>query len=244
MSDKRKQAVVTGGSKRVGRAICIELAQSDFDVILTYHSDPLNAEITRKECEKCGVRASVLKLDLGNMDSVTTLIAELQNKLARLDVLVHNAAVYKPTPWGSLEREQLSEHYMINAIGPVMLTQGLSDILRQSRGSVIFLGDIHVMSRPRCGYLAYSMSKAAVVEMVYVLSRELAPEIRVNAIAPGVIAWPDNTSPDEIKSYEKRIPLSRSGTPQDAARAIRFLATEGDYITGEILRVDGGRYLT
>jgi pteridine reductase len=112
---------------------------------------------------------------------------------------------------------------------------------------VIAFTDIHSMGRPRKDFSAYSMSKAAITEMVYTLARDLGPEVRVNAVAPGVVAWPEegnDADPDMQRKYVRRIPLGRPGTPDDAAEVVRWLAFDATYLTGEVIRVDGGRWLT
>jgi pteridine reductase len=162
--------------------------------------------------------------------------------------LIHNASTYGPTPLGRITLDDVQRHLRVNALSPLLLTQAAAEPLRQSRleggGSVVFFSDIHVLGRPRRDYLAYTMSKSALTGVIQSLARELAPRIRVNAIAPGVIAWPEGTSRSEIDAYEKRIPLGRSGTPEDAARLVRWLVLEAGYVTGEIIRLDGGRWLT
>lgn len=245
MQQQRGLALVTGGARRVGRAVCLNLAQAGFDILLTSrdpHSDP--AQRTRADCRELGAQASVIHLDLADDAEVLRCGDRLADELARLDVLIHNAGRYEATPWGSITADEALEHYRVNALSPLLLTQQLAPLLRAARGCVILFGDIHVMGRPRRNLAAYNLSKAATVELVRTLARELAPEVRVNGIAPGVVAWPENTSPDEQRSYERRIPLGRSGTPEDAAKAVRYLVCEATYQTGEIIRVDGGRSLT
>ena len=240
----RPVAVVTGGAIRVGRAIALAFGQAGYDLVLTYRTSRAEVRRTAAACERHGVSTEAVELDLADARGVESFALDLARRFPRIDALVHNASSYGPTPFGSLTEAEALEHYRVNALSPVLLTQALRQPLTAARGSVIFFGDIHVMGRPRKRFLAYSLAKAATVEAVLVLAREMAPNVRVNGIAPGVVAWPEDTDPAEIAAYEKRIPLERSGTPEDAARVVLFLARDATYLTGEIVRVDGGRFLT
>ncbi len=238
-------AIVTGGAKRVGRAVCEELARAGCSVVLTYNTSEDEAQRT---ADAIGGRA--VRLDLNNPDEVARVGASLASELPRVDVLVHNASVYRPTALDALTADDALRHYRVNALAPAMLTASLASNLRASTlphgGAVVAMCDIHAMGRPRKDFLGYSMSKAALVEMVRTLARELAPAVRVNGVAPGVVAWPEEGYEADRaaqEAYLKRVPLLRAGTPQDAAGAVRWLALEAGYITGEIVRLDGGRWL-
>jgi pteridine reductase len=242
---ERPLALVTGGAKRVGRAICEELTRVGCEVILTYHTSEDAAQRTARE-----LKARAIRLDLGDLDDVARVGERLARSAGRLDVLVHNASVYSPSPLHELDAEEALRHYRVNALAPALLTKSLAVALRASTlpggGSVVAMADIHAMGRPRKEFLAYSMSKAALVEMVRTLARELAPQVRVNAIAPGVVAWPEEgyeSDREAQDAYLKRVPLGRAGTPDDAAKAVRWLALDATYITGEVIRLDGGRWL-
>jgi pteridine reductase len=196
----------------------------------------------------------VLTCDLSDLDSVVSLGTYLAGVLPRLDVLVHNASVYTEDPEAGLSPHSLLASYAVNAAAPALLSKALAPLLSRSPlpggGAIVALGDIHAMGlagRPRRTELAYSMSKAALLESVLVLARSLAPRVRVNAVAPGVVAFPDRgpeSSPGFQEHYLRRVPLGRAGTPEDAAEAVEFLALRAHYITGTVLRVDGGRWLT
>jgi pteridine reductase len=140
--------------------------------------------------------------------------------------------------------------YRVNAIAPLLLSKKLAGALSRSDlpggGSIVAMADIHAMGLPRPGFIAYAMSKAALVEMVRALARELAPKVRVNGAAPGVVAWaPGEYEGNEAaqRAYLSRVPLERAGTPEDAGAVVRWLALEARYVTGQIIRVDGGRSL-
>lgn len=241
----RPVAIVTGGAKRVGAAICRELAGAGCEVVLTYRDSEEEAHALARE-----LNGRAVPLDLDNLDDVERVGVSLPTELPRVDVLVHNASVYGPTPLASLHAEDALRHYRVNALAPLLLTRALAARLRESAlpggGAVVAMADMHATGRPRKDFAPYSMSKAALIEMVRTLARDLAPRVRVNAIAPGVVAWPDEgyeSDRDAQEAYLKRVPLRRAGTPEDAAKAVRWLALDATYITGETIRLDGGRWL-
>ncbi|MEN0021281.1 MAG: SDR family oxidoreductase [Planctomycetota bacterium] len=247
----RPVALVTGGAKRVGAAICHALARAGCDLIVTYNSSSAEAIELQTALERNGVGVQLEKLDLSKPDHVSDVAGRLATDLPRLDVLVHNASIYKPTALNEVNEQNASEHFTVNALAPVLLTQRLAGRLAESPlpggGAIIAMADIHVLGLPRRKFLSYSMSKAALVEMVRVLARELAPRVRVNGVAPGVVQWPDEGYESDTESqqrYLRRVPAERAGTPEEAAEAVRWLAMQATYTTGQILRIDGGRSLT
>jgi pteridine reductase len=242
--------MVTGAARRVGAAIARELARCGCDLILACRTSAADAEVLAAELRAAGAAARVLCFDLDDFTQVERVAADLSRELDRLDVLVHNASLYEPTPPDRPSAERALALYRVNALAPLLLTLRLGPLLARSvmpgGGSVVALADVHALGRPRRHYSAYSMSKAALIEMVRCLARDLAPAVRVNAVAPGVVAWPDHgpdADPAVQRDYLTRVPLARPGTPLDAAQAVRFLALEAAYTTGEVLRVDGGRRL-
>lgn len=249
--DARPIALVTGAARRVGREIALELARAGCDVLLTYHSSADEARSLLRELAELGAQATAYRVDLSDEQAVARLGDELAQTLPRLDVLVHNASTYEPSALDGLDPLGALRQYRVNALAPLVLTSRVRPLLERAilhgGAAVVAMADIHAMGRPRKGFTAYSMSKAALVEMVHSLARELAPKVRVNGVAPGVVAWPEQgheSTPEEQARYIKRIPLGREGEARDAARAVRWLALEATYVTGEIVRVDGGRWLT
>ncbi len=234
-------ALVTGGARRVGRAICLALAHAGYDVILTCRTSQTQAEQTAAECRAHGVSATIELLDLNDLDAVESFAARFCQAHDRLDLLVHNASLYERTLWGRIEARLAGDHLRINALAPLLLTQGLDAPLHKAHGLVVAMCDAQTLGRARRRFAAYSMSKAALAEMVGALAREMAPQVRVCGIAPGVVAWPEDADPQEIQAYEARIPLQRPGTPEDVARLVLFLAREGKNIPGQIIRLAGGR---
>ncbi|VAX39973.1 hypothetical protein MNBD_PLANCTO03-1408 [hydrothermal vent metagenome] len=254
-SGERPIALVTGGARRVGRAICLGLAARGLDVLLTYRTSHEQAEATCERIRSAGVNASAAHLDLSDTGIVQTWSDTLAAALPRLDVLVHNASIYEPSPLETLDTDRAARQYQVNALAPLALTAALAPLLARSdlpgSGSVVAMLDIHaesspLLGNPRRNHAAYAMSKAALGAMVRSLAVDLAPGIRVNGLAPGVIAWPE-TGPDADPAmqerYLSRVPLERAGTPEDAAAAVAFLALDAAYITGQVLAVDGGRSL-
>jgi len=247
----RPVALITGGARRVGAAVCLALARAGCDVLLTFRQSEQQArDLVSRVRDEIGVAANVRPLDLSDLDRVERFARDLAEELPRLDVLVHNASRYGASPLAELSTHDLLEYFHVNAAAPALLTRALADRLRASPlpggGAVVAMCDIHAMGRPRRNHLAYSMSKAALVELVRSLARDLAPEVRVNGAAPGVVAFPEHgyeADPEYQRRYLSRVPLGRAGSPEDAAEAVRWLALDATYVTGHILRVDGGRWL-
>lgn len=251
---ERPLALVTGGARRVGAAIAATLARAGCDLIITCRTGIHDARTLAHTLRTLGAAPSVETLDLADPDAVRAFAHAIARSHQRLDVLVHNASTYDPSPIQELAAPDgpaaAERQWRVNALAPLTLTAALAPLLRRSilpaRGAVVALTDIHALGRPRRDHAAYAMSKAALAEMVRSLARDLAPDIRVNAVAPGVVAWPDqgpDADPDLQARYLARTPLARAGTPDDAAEAVRWLALDAAYTTGQVLRVDGGRSL-
>lgn len=250
----RPHAVVTGGSGRVGRAIARSLARAGLDVTVTWRTDDAGASQTVAMCTEDSGASGVdsrlpghcaVELDLADLDAVRRAGEAM---CARgVDVLVHNASLYESQPLGQITDEHVERHLRVHVAGPLLLTQALHPSLRKSalpgRGAVVCMTDMHLEGRPYAGHAAYFASKAGLDALVRCLAVEMAPEVRVNAVAPGVVAWPEGAPADLRQRYESRIPLGRPGTPEDAAECVRWLALDAHYVTGESIRIDGGRWL-
>lgn len=268
----RPVVLVTGGARRVGRAIVLEFARSGFDVAFTYNRSESEAQELVHLVSQLGRQATAHRVNFDEVGDVEQFGEQLSHTMPRLDVLVHNASAYGGTPLDDLDAATVMRHFRVNAATPLLLTGKLRQLLIASRlaggGSVVAMCDIHAMGRPRRNHAAYLMSKAALTEMVSCLARDLAPQVRVNGVAPGVVAWEEPgpnppegsefdskgsddrpapglkpTSEDEQRRYLRRVPLGRFGEPDEAARVVRWLAIEATYVTGQIIRVDGGRWL-
>lgn len=229
----RRTALVTGGRRRVGRRLVETLAQAGFDVLYT----------TREPAPPPTASISAVTLDVGDLPAAADALArEVATRFAgRLDVLIHNASAYAAGDLATVSLDQLRLMHRVHVEAPVLITQRLADALRAARGHVITMLDITAVDRPMPSYLAYCATKAALSNVTISLARALSPEVTVNGIAPGVVDWPDDMQPEDREAYLLRVPLARAGTPDDVAGLVRYLVTEGSYITGQILRVDGGR---
>lgn len=241
---ERRIALVTGGAKRVGRAIVERLARGGFDVAFSYLTSEADAADLRARLESAGANALAIKADLTHARrAADTITAAFAGRFDRLDVLVNSASLYEP---GTLDDVDLSASRRMMAIhfeSPLLLCQAFAPLLRKSNGHVVNMLDL-LAERPWPQYLAYCASKAALWNLTLSLARWLAPEVTVNGIAPAVVEWPDDYPESEREKYLKRVPLGRPGTPKDVAETVHFLATAGSYITGQVIRLDGGRSIT
>lgn len=253
-SAERPRAFVLGGARRVGRAIVLTLAQSGCDVDFSFGSSEHEAQETATAVRSLGADCSIWPLALDDTAATAVGADRIAASRGRWDVVVLCASAYFPTPFPQLTPEQLTAAYSVNAASPALVAQQFLAGLRRSTlpggGAVVTMCDIHAMGEtglPRSGLLAYAMSKAALLEMTLVLAKELAPAVRVNGVAPGVVAWPESgpdADPAMQARYLSRVPLGRAGTPQEAAEAVRWLALDATYCTGQIIRLDGGRSLS
>jgi pteridine reductase len=237
-SGEKRVALVTGGAKRVGRAIVEKLAGEGFRVVFTYKSSKDEAEELARRIDGVAVYA-----DLADPTAGVAQIDAAVYRENKLDVFVHNASLYEPNKLSEASLVQFRRLMSIHVEAPMQLCRNFVPLLRASRGHVINMVDL-LAERPWPQYMSYCASKAALMNLTLSLARELAPEVTVNGIAPGVVEWPAGYPQDEKAKYLKRVPLARAGTPEDVANLVHFLATSGSYITGQIIRLDGGRSIT
>ena len=240
----RPVALVTGAARRIGAAIARTLHAAGYDLALHCHRS--RAELDALAADLDSVRAgSVLALqaDLAEFDRLPELVAAAVGRFGHLDALVNNASAFFPTRMGETTPAQWEALFAANARAPFFLAQAAAPHLRAARGAIVSLVDIYA-ERPLRDHAVYGMSKAALACMTRALALELAPEVRVNAIAPGAILWPEEGKDDAAKAaILARTPLGRTGTPEEIAEAVRWLLREARYTTGQVLRVDGGRLL-
>lgn len=256
-----KVALVTGGAKRVGAAIALTLADVGMDVVITYRHSESEANETVAAIEAMGRRAFAIQVDMAEASTADEVFDKFTSTFDRLDVLVNNASDFEATPIGAVTQENFDYNMAVNARTPLLLIQKFAPMLAahaevdsdtpaatraatRNAGRIINFIDIHVMGQPLKGYVAYNAAKAALMEITMTASLELAPRITVNAIAPGVVAWAPSYTDEQQAQYMQRVPLGRPGTPEDAAKAVLFLARDADYCTGQIIRLDGGRLWT
>jgi pteridine reductase len=237
-------ALITGGAHRIGAQIARTLHEAGIDLIIHYRSSAAAAEALRAELEAVRPESvRLLQADLHDCAAFPGMIAAVRAFRGRLDVLVNNASSFYPTPLDTASAEQWDDLIGSNLKGPFFLAREAAPLLRQAGGCVINLVDIHA-ERPLKDYPIYSIAKAGNAMMVKALARELGPEVRVNGIAPGAILWPEQGLADNAKDeILGRTALQRAGTPEDIARTLLFLVRDADYITGQIIAVDGGRTL-
>jgi len=242
-----KVALVTGGAQRIGAQLCRALHEAGYDIALHYRSSADAAGALAAELN--GLRdgsVTCFQAALGDRSAGEELAAEVIDRFGRVDLLVNNASSFYPTPIGSVGEEDWDTIIGSNLKGPFFLCQALAESLKQSRGNIINMIDIHG-ERPLADHSLYSTAKAGLAMLTRSLARELAPDVRVNGISPGVILWPKSDDPEDEERRErqlKRVPLGSKGDPQDIAEAVLFLAERAPYVTGQIIAVDGGRSLT
>ncbi len=236
-------ALVTGGGQRLGREFAAALATKGMALALHYHRSATGAEELRDRIVAAGGRAELFQADLTDARAARALPARVAAKLGQLDVLVNSAAVMHRVPFEETTIELYDEIMALNLRSLFFLAQGAAPELRRTRGRMVNIADLGGLE-PWPSYSVHSLSKAGVVMLTRVLARALAPDINVNAIAPGTVMVPDDYSDEEKARLARSAPLKRLGTPDDAVQALLYLLEHGDFVTGEVLVVDGGRLLT
>jgi pteridine reductase len=234
-----RAALVTGGGTRVGAAIARALAAAGCDVIVHYAKSAEGARAVSSQVKELGRRSFAIQADLTARDAIARLAEQATEATGRLDVLVHNAANFEKATLTELSAEVWDRALSLNATAPYLLTLALAPALKSARGSVVAITCLSA-SRPWKHYVPYSASKAALANVVAGLALALAPEVRVNAVAPGTVLPPADYDELKLARIRERIPLARIGAAEDVARAVVFLA-ENDYVTGQTITVDGGR---
>ncbi|GAA4880843.1 pteridine reductase [Ferrimonas pelagia] len=245
MTEPNKVALVTGSAKRLGAAINRELHQQGMRVLIHCRHSTTAAHALMTELNRA--RPDSAAVITGSLSEPTQIIAIAEQAIAhwgRIDLLINNASAFYPTPIGEIDDSHWHEIVGSNMQGPLLLSQALSRELHRHQGAIVNMVDIHAQT-PLKQHTLYCMAKAALVMMTKSLALELAPDVRVNGIAPGAILWPEGEIAEQTKAQIlKQVPLARMGRAQDIAQAVRFLALDAPYITGQILAVDGGRSLS
>jgi pteridine reductase len=235
-----KVALVTGAAKRLGRAIALQLAREGADVIVHYHHSPAEAQDVATQITSLGRRAICLPADLAKKSDIDKLFASTNKEFGRLDILVNNASNFLHADFASITEEIWDAALDVNLKAPFFCAQAAAPLLKKNNGVIINLSDVAGFLG-WTSYIPHSVSKAGVSMLTRVLAKALAPEIRVNAIAPGTITMPGDP-PELAADFIKRAPLQRTGTTEDVTAAISFLINS-PFLTGEILVLDGGRTL-
>ncbi|CAM5403739.1 pteridine reductase [Rhodanobacter lindaniclasticus] len=241
----RPVALITGAARRVGAVIARTLHAAGYDVALHYrHSaDEARALADELQASRAG---SVLPLsaDLADLAALPALVERVVAHYGRLDALVNNASAFFPTPVGTATPAQWGTLFASNAQAPFFLSQAALPALRETHGSIVNLVDIYA-ERPLAEHPLYCMAKAALAAMTRSLALDLAPEVRVNGVAPGAVLWPSDGKPcADQQAMLARTPLQRAGSPEDVANTVLWLLRDAPFVTGQIIRVDGGRTLS
>ncbi len=241
-----KVVLITGGAKRVGAAICRELHTQGAQLMIHYNTSTTEARALQAELNLLRANSvAIIQGDLLNIAALPNLVSETVKHFGKLDVLINNASSYYPTEMGQINEDNWQDLMGSNLKAPVFLTQAAAPELRKNHGCIVNITDMHV-ERPKKGYIVYSVAKAGLVTLTKSLAHELSPEVRVNAVAPGPVQWPEsNPQFDEV--YRQRVIsqtlLKRVGEAEDVAKTVKFLIYDAPFITGHVLAVDGGRSL-
>jgi NAD(P)-dependent dehydrogenase (short-subunit alcohol dehydrogenase family) len=234
-----KTVLVTGAAKRLGRAIALAAAEHGADVAITYRESAREARAVIEELAALGVEALAVRCDVTDEKSVREMVKEVAEELGGIDVLVNNAANYETAEFEKITLAQWDAIFASNTRGPFLVSREALPYLRKRRGRIINMGSLGGL-RPWATHAHYCSSKAAVHMLTKVMSKALAPEIAVNAVAPGMIDLGEKAAAAFMKQMAKQTPMQRNGTAADIAAAVMFFATAPQFITGQVLAVDGG----
>jgi pteridine reductase len=240
----QKNILITGAGKRVGAACARVLHNEGCNIVIHYRSSMNDAKLLNEQLnQKRPGSAKLLQADLLNDEALKSLAEDAVLAWGGIDVLVNNASAFYATPMAEVTERQWHELLGSNLKAPFFLAKYLASSLKERNGCIVNITDIHA-ERGLKSYPVYSIAKAGLVATTKILAKELAPEIRVNAVAPGAILWPENDLPETEKAkILERVALQRQGSSADIAKAVSFLIQSADYITGQIISVDGGRTL-
>lgn len=241
-----KVVLITGGAKRVGAAICRLLHAEGFNLMIHYKSSLNEARALQAELNLQRPNSvATIQGDLLNIAGIPNLVTETAKHFGRLDVLINNASTYYPSELGEIDEQKWHDLMGSNLKAPLFLSQAAASELKKNHGCIVNITDMHV-ERPKKGYIVYSVAKAGLVTLTKSLAHELSPDVRVNAVAPGPVQWPEN-NPQFDEVYRQRVInqtlLKRVGEADDVAKAVRFLVMDAPFVTGHVLAVDGGRSL-
>jgi pteridine reductase len=239
MNIEGKVALVTGGARRVGRALSLALAEAGADVVVNYNSSADAADDTVADIGRIGRHAVAIAGDVSRRTDVDNLVAETERSFGRLDILINSASLFERKPFAQITDDDWDRVLGVNLKGPFMLSQRAAPLLRaHGDGAIINIVDLSAL-QPWPSFAHHAVSKAGLVHLTQVMARALGPEIRVNSIAPGTVLPPENQEGDD--GSEKRV-VKRAGDPEDVVHAMLYLLRAG-FVTGENVVVDGGRML-
>jgi pteridine reductase len=238
-----KVVLVTGAVKRVGAAIARRLHRQGAALMLHYRASERDAQALQAELNAARANSvALIQADLLDLAGLPEIVKNTISRFERLDALVNNASSFFPTPVGEITQAHWDNLMGTNLRAPLFLAQAAAPHLRRTGGAIVNITDIHA-ERPLKSYVVYTVAKAGLAGLTRSLARELAPEVRVNGVAPGPILWPEDGSWDEVTRQRtiSNTLLKRTGDPDDIARAVHYLIAEAPYVTGQIIAVDGGR---
>ncbi|HEV8237540.1 MAG TPA: SDR family oxidoreductase [Gemmatimonadaceae bacterium] len=241
MELRGRVALVTGAGKRVGRALAVGLAAQGMKVAVHYHASATGAEDTARLIREAGGTPCLISADLTNGDASGALVSDVVEEHGALDVLINSSAVMERTPLGSVTAAQWDAMMALNLRAPFLLAQAAAPHLTRAHGAIVNIADLAAFETWP-SYIPHGISKAGIVYMTRALARTLAPNVRVNGIAPGAVLLPDGWTEEDASKLRESTPLARLGSPDDVVGAMLFLL-RADYVTGETLIVDGGRHV-
>ena len=237
----QRVALVTGGAVRLGRSITLGLAGAGYDVVVHYRSSEGPGRELAGQVETMGRVAVLTAGDLLEPEAATSVVEAARARFGRLDLVVNSAASFQAGSLLDVDADDWDAVMSLNVRAPHLVVRAAAPLLRESRGSVVNVIDLSAF-QPWTAYPAHAVSKAALAHLTRVQARALAPEVRVNAVAPGAVLPPEGESPEQLEKLRSMTPLGHLGDPEDVVRAVLYLA-DADYVTGQILTVDGGRLL-
>ncbi|MDJ0752748.1 MAG: SDR family oxidoreductase [Ardenticatenaceae bacterium] len=238
-----KVALITGAAVRVGRVTALALAERGVDIAFTYLHDEEPWRDTLAEIEEKGVRGLALPLNVRQPEQVTAVVEQIVDHFSHIDILINNASVWLKSPFLEITHDEWQAAIDVNLTGPFLCSQAVAPkMLAQENGLIINITDLSAF-QVWPGYAHHAASKAGLVSLTQVMAAELAPHVRVNAIAPGTVLLPPNATAEKVRWAEEKSLLKRVGSPEDVARTVLFLA-EMDFATGAVYFMDGGRALT
>jgi len=238
-----KWALVTGGAIRIGREISLALAHAGVNVAFTYRRSAKEAEDTARAIARLGVRSLALPCDLRDQSAVHRTLQKLAAEVAGLDLLINNAGVYQTRDFGAISIEDWDEMFAVNVRAAFLMTQGCATQLRATHGRIVNIGSLGGI-RPWATHAHYCASKAALHMLTQASAKALAPEVAVNCVAPGMIDQGESEHSSTLAHFRQKTPLQKNGSAADVAQAVMFFATCPEFITGQILGVDGGLALS
>jgi pteridine reductase len=235
-------ALVTGGAHRLGRAIALSLGRAGANVVVHYHRSSEQAQSVLRELEQFGVEAMAVGGDIAQVAEAERIVDAAVARWGRLSLLVNNSGIWGRTPIGTVTEARWNELIDTNLRGAFFAAQRAAPALRASRGAIVNIADVGAL-RPWRNHTPYLVSKGGLVTLTEALAKDLAPDIRVNAVAPGPVLLPDDWTPAQAQRAARSVPLQRLGSPEDVAQAVVYLA-QAEYVTGVVLPVDGGQRLS